>query len=71
MGEPNNPPLLDSQQDPNQAGDATVYGTEITLRDLFAGMAMQGLIASGQYDAERNSQQSWRMADTMMQEREK
>ena len=46
MGEPNNPPLLDSQQDPNQAGDATVYGTEITLRDLFAGMAMQALVGN-------------------------
>ena len=42
----------------------------ITLRDHFAGLAMQGLIASG-WDNERVGNLAYNMADAMLKEREK
>jgi hypothetical protein len=42
----------------------------ITIRDHFAGLAMQGLIASG-WDNERVGNLAYNMADVMLAEREK
>lgn len=47
-------------------------GSEITLRDIFAGQALQGLLtgASGQF-ADFFTEQAYRIADAMLEQRGK
>ena len=38
----------------------------MTLRDLYAGMALTGLIAHGWMEADKNADRAWEAADAML-----
>lgn len=46
------------------------YAKDMTLRDHFAGLAMQGKIANGSISAELISEIAYEMADAMLAARE-
>ena len=50
---------------------ATCTNTGMDLRDWFAGLAMQGMLANGQFYVSKNTaKHAYYMADLMMEERE-
>lgn len=56
---------------PNESHSASCRG--MTLRDYFANSAMQGLLSSKMYapsDVDNYSEQSYKIADAMLKERE-
>lgn len=60
-----NPPLF-----PDLEGYVSTKGPKVTLRDLFAGMAMSQMCRNGD-DAEATAHYSYEYADAMLKEREK
>lgn len=67
-----NPPLVRPRECYHTAEDecvcALVVESDITLRDLFAGMAMAGFIAGG-FEPEGMAAASYRAADVMLRAR--
>ena len=54
-------------------GDGLIIGGQqgMDLRDWFAGLAMQGMLANGQFYVSKNTaKHAYYMADLMMEERE-
>jgi hypothetical protein len=72
---PNNPPAFPTHHnvhDPRSDGFLSESG--MTLRDWFAGMALQGLCSSGrasEYKTSEISDAAYSLADSMLAEREK
>ena len=70
MDETKNPPLFVTMRDGN--GCAIDYYTKVTLRDLFAAAALQGILASPQSvwtKFEEISRSAYEQADSMLGER--
>jgi hypothetical protein len=60
--------------DPTWMAKTGGYARDMTMRDYFAGLAMQGLIANGSialYDRDFYSNRAYDMADEMLKARNK
>jgi hypothetical protein len=53
------------------ADGSTEYDTDVTLRDLFIGFALAGLLASGHRDRDVVSTDAIALADAVLAQREK
>ena len=73
MSKPENPPLFKSQF--TVGGRLTEVETEVTLRDLFAGMVAAGELSRGKTetrdDALKLAKGAYWLADALLAEREK
>lgn len=84
MSQPENPPAFPTFEREQEWSDRDQRYNEIqipfggmTLRDWFAGLALQGMLASpndhfdGMGDLEKHTQRAYQYADVMLQERSK
>ena len=68
----NNPDLFIAGYHETSTGRVVTWSTEITLLDLFAGMAMEGMLASGDDEpAKVMATSAYSFAKAMLEEREK
>lgn len=75
----NNPDLFIAGHHETATGEVITWSSDITLLDLFAGMAMQGLVAGWRMDADGDpkdnvhkiAEDSYELASQMLEEREK